>query len=290
MFSEITGDEGTGPEIDSKLGEAIKEVWQSELSKNKLKRYYEKYKIPSHCLYLKVPMMDSEIYHHISKPSKAHDVKLQEHQKNIVKASTGVVETLKTLIGIKSNEKLSSQTLTELKQKATDFLAMLSKANNYINEMRTDDVFPQLGKDIRQIRFSIFKESKTLFGEDVKKITSVKKMQRDIRTSSSYSSTPHYYKSKKSSYTPYNSSSSTPYNSKEHEELPIKTKQLLWEEKQGPIQQELKVSDTDIKKLHDLAEKVKAGNIKFHLENWKKLTNDKYRLSIVQHGLKFNFN
>ena len=39
-------------------------------------------------------MMDSEIY---------HDVKLQK-QKNIVKASTAVVETLNTLIGIKSNE------------------------------------------------------------------------------------------------------------------------------------------------------------------------------------------
>ena len=134
MFSEITGDEGTGPEIDSTLGEAIKKVWQSELSKDKLKRYHEKYKIPSNCLYLKVPMMDSEIYHHISKPSKAHDVKLQKHQKNIVKASTAVVETLNTLIGIKSNEKLSSQTLADLKQKATGSLAMLSIANNYISK------------------------------------------------------------------------------------------------------------------------------------------------------------
>ena len=107
MFSEITGDEGTGPEIDSTLDEAIKKVWQSELSKDELKRHNEKYKIPPNCLYLKMLMMDSEIYHHISKPSKAHDVKLQKHQKNIVKASTAVVGTLNT-IGIKSNEKLSS--------------------------------------------------------------------------------------------------------------------------------------------------------------------------------------
>ena len=61
MFSEITGDEGTGPEIDSTLGEAIKKVWQSKLSDEKLKRYHEKYKIPSNYLYLKVPMMDSYI-------------------------------------------------------------------------------------------------------------------------------------------------------------------------------------------------------------------------------------
>ena len=87
-----------------------------------------KYFLPSNCLHLKVPMKDSEIYHHIYKPSKAHDVKLQKHQKNTVNAFTAVVETLNTLIGIESNEKLSSQTLTE----ATDSLAMLSKANNYI--------------------------------------------------------------------------------------------------------------------------------------------------------------
>ena len=57
-----------------------------------------------------------------------------------------------------------------------------------------------------------------------------------------------------------------------------------------PIQQELKVRDTDIKKLHDLAETFRAANIKFHLENRKKLTNEKHILSIVQHGLKVNFN
>ena len=110
---------------------------------------------------------------------------------------------------------MSSQTLTEFKQKTTDSLAMLSKENKYINEMRRDYVLPQLGKDIKQIRFYIPKVSKTLFGENVSKIiSSVKKMQKDIRTSSSYSSAPHYYKSKKSSYTPYNSRPETPYNSK----------------------------------------------------------------------------
>ena len=59
--------------------------------------------------------------------------------------------------------------------------------------MRRDDVLPQLGKDIRQIMFNIPKESETLFEKDFsKRIASVKKMQRDIRTSSSFSSTPHY--------------------------------------------------------------------------------------------------
>ena len=100
---------------------------------------------------------------------------------------------------------------------------MLSKANNYINEMRRNDVLPQLGNDIRQIRSNIPKESKTLSEEDVsKRIASVKKMQRNIRASSSYSSTPHCYKSKKSSYTPYNSSSSIPYNSKNMKSSPSK--------------------------------------------------------------------
>ena len=100
---------------------------------------------------------------------------------------------------------------------------MLSKANNYINEMRRNYVLPQLGKDIRQIRSNIPKEPKTLSGEDVsKRIASVKKMQRNIRPFSSYSSTPHYYKSKKSSYTPYNSSSSIPYNSKNMKSSPSK--------------------------------------------------------------------
>ena len=87
------------------MGKVFKKVWQSKFSKGKLKQYHDKYKTPCNSLYLKVPMMDSEIYYHISKPSKAHDVQLQKHQKNIVIASTAVVETLNT--GIKSNEDLS---------------------------------------------------------------------------------------------------------------------------------------------------------------------------------------
>ena len=97
-----------------------------------------------------------------------------------------------------------------LNKKATDSLAMLLKAKNHINEMGRDDVLPQLGKYIRPTRFNIPKGSKTLFGEDVSRgIAFVKKMQRDIGTSSSCSSTSHHYKSKNKSYTPYNSSSST---------------------------------------------------------------------------------
>ena len=94
-------------------------------------------------------MPDSDFYHYISKTSKAHDVQLQKQQ-NIVTASKAVVETLNTLIDIKPNEKLLSQTFTKLKQKATDSLAILSTANTYTNEMRKDDVLPQLGKYIRQ--------------------------------------------------------------------------------------------------------------------------------------------
>ena len=58
------------------MGEAIKKVWQSELSNEKLKRYHEKYKIPSNCLFIFESAYDGL---HISKPSKAHDVKLQKH-------------------------------------------------------------------------------------------------------------------------------------------------------------------------------------------------------------------
>ena len=61
---------------------------------------------------LNVPMIDSEYYHYIPKPNKGFYVNLQRHQKDLVK-----VEMLNILIGIKSNEKLSSQILTKLKQK-----------------------------------------------------------------------------------------------------------------------------------------------------------------------------
>ena len=37
------------------------------------------------------------------------------------------------------------------------------------------------------------------------------------------------------------------------------------------------------------ANSFQAGNIKFFLENWKKITSDKYILDIAKHGLKLEF-
>ena len=53
-------------------------------------------------------------------------------------------------------------------------------------------------------------------------IGSVKKIQRDIRTSRSYSSTPHYYKSKKPSNTPLQQQLINSMQFKKHEEVPFR--------------------------------------------------------------------
>ena len=37
------------------------------------------------------------------------------------------------------------------------------------------------------------------------------------------------------------------------------------------------------------ADSFQAGNIKHFLENWKRITSDKYILDIVKHGLKLEF-
>ena len=42
-------------------------------------------------------------------------------------------------------------------------------------------------------------------------------------------------------------------------------------------------------KLHDRVKKFRSGNIKNHLEDWKKITSDKNILDIVQYGLELNF-
>ena len=42
-------------------------------------------------------------------------------------------------------------------------------------------------------------------------------------------------------------------------------------------------------KLHDRVEIFRSGNIRNHLEDWKKITSDKNILDIVQYGLELNF-
>ena len=44
-----------------------------------------------------------------------------------------------------------------------------------------------------------------------------------------------------------------------------------------------------IKTSINKADSFQAGNIKIFLENWKRITSDKYILDIVKHGLKLEF-
>ena len=44
-----------------------------------------------------------------------------------------------------------------------------------------------------------------------------------------------------------------------------------------------------IKTSINKANSFQAGNIKSFLENWKRITSDKYILDIIKHGLKLEF-
>ena len=60
---------------------------------------------------------------------------------------------------------------------------------------------------------------------------------------------------------------------------------LAWSESQLKKNTKLNVIKTSISK----ADSFQAGNIKFFLENWKRVTSEKYIIDTAKHGLKLDF-
>ena len=116
--------------------------------------------------------MNQEIFTQVSPQVKSHDIKLQKHQKFILKTSVNLMQMLNTLVSIKPGEPLSQATLMSLAN-TTDTLTIFSYANQNIFQTRKDHIMPSLGKEFRELRNNVPKDSKLLFGDDInQRITS----------------------------------------------------------------------------------------------------------------------
>ena len=129
-----------------------------------------------------------------------------------VKASMPIVQILDKLVNIKPGESMTNKILTQLKNNASDSLALLSCTNQSILQTRRDAIVQQLSKEYKQLRTDVPKDSTKLFGDDLKaRLATIKASNKaSIKTVDGLDSKPRNYHNK--GYTNYQ----TNYQSKNY--------------------------------------------------------------------------
>ena len=152
-MSDFISDEKCDEKINEKLSIAVTSVWQHKLSKDKFKTRLEKYNKSENCAYLMVPKVNSEIFGIINKPAKARDIKYQKLQNMNVKAGIYAnYPNSRQLVNIKPGEAMTNKLLAQLKNNASNSLALLSCTNQSILQTRRDAIVQQLSKAYKQLR------------------------------------------------------------------------------------------------------------------------------------------
>ena len=150
----------------------MKTIWNNKISKEKRLKCHHR---PSNCKTLKTPKVNPEIVHNIKQQARAKDVKLQKIQSSLIKGVVPVIKSIDIITKFKPNQKLSEETIKQLKAHATDSIGLLSIANHDLLQSRRDGIILQLAKDYRQLRSDVPAESKYLFGDDLKqRLTTIK--------------------------------------------------------------------------------------------------------------------
>ena len=71
-------------------------------------------------------------------------------------------------MNLKPGQKIEANSLSKIKQLATDSMAMLSATNQAILDKRRDQMAPHLAKEYRQLKNEVPNDSRKLFGDDIK--------------------------------------------------------------------------------------------------------------------------
>ncbi|XP_072019840.1 uncharacterized protein [Amphiura filiformis] len=130
-----------------------------------LSNTYDKYKCPSNCTNLVVPLVNSEIWNNVPSHTRSWDLKLQKLQKPLV---TGIIALARGLSATDSAD-LEHQ----------DALALLTSANFELNCLRKESIKPSLNSKYHHLCKPDVKVTRNLFGDNlsqqVKEIAEVQK-------------------------------------------------------------------------------------------------------------------
>ncbi|XP_046550114.1 uncharacterized protein LOC124259935 [Haliotis rubra] len=168
MRSFIGDDDDTSPPVNQGLATSVRDGLQKPVNQEKLKELFAKYKRPENCLNLLAPRVNEEIWCEARKTSRTSDIKAQQLQGMIAKATIPIVQLMDNVMeDMVAKRELDAKTVLN---KAKDSLRMLIAALSNMNSSRRQNFKPDLSLPFKKLCApNAVVTSECLFGDELNK-------------------------------------------------------------------------------------------------------------------------
>ena len=158
MKEEFNNDEICDPKINTNLAKAINEVWGKKLTTEILKRRLK----PENCDQSSLTLINMEIFSNTPAHTRSQDVKLF-----LLKSAYPIVKILDSIFtSNSSNNKPDHMLINQIKELASNALAVLSQSNQELLQQRRDGIIKNLSREYKTLKHNVPSDSKLLFGDD----------------------------------------------------------------------------------------------------------------------------
>ena len=168
LASFYTNRDRVAADIDEQLASIVGNLAKSRLADDKLKEKLEGYVRPANCETLVATRVNPEIWEKLSAATKSRDLKAQRVQTALVQAMVAVTGVADDIVAhTRSGEIWSRDNMAAALTGLVDALALLSHANQDVNQRRREDQRVDLNTAYRGLCTNDTDGSRFLYGDDL---------------------------------------------------------------------------------------------------------------------------
>lgn len=181
LSEKFVESEKTGPKVDGKLSDIIKEILKGNLSDKRRSELLDKHLRPENCAQLVVPRVNKEIWS-IMFQSKQKDISWQKLQKTLITAVVPVINAVGKLVAAeKEKERVNTDDIvTDL----MDAVVLMANVSQEISYKRRDSIKQDLGDKYTELCSRQTPITDYLFGnevdEEMKRIDKTKSLGKNL--------------------------------------------------------------------------------------------------------------
>ena len=155
-------------DVDGQLSNIVNNLTKTRLSDDKLKEKLGAYVRPGNCEGLTLTRVNPEIWEKLSAATKSRDLKAQKAQNATVQAMVAITAAADNIVGCtRAGETLSETKMASTLTGLVDALALLSYANQDVNQRRREDHRSDLNQAYKSLCNSDTDGSAWLYGDDL---------------------------------------------------------------------------------------------------------------------------
>ena len=166
LETAINDDENFGPKVTQNLADLALKRWGKKLPQEKLKALLAQHEVPENCAKMVVPKVNSEIWSQLNTRRKTHDLRLNNMQKNLLRATSAVLSMCDKVLSLNLDKDQQKRLMAD----GVDTIGLLSHVFTDISGVRKEQMKPALKTEFHSLCTKEPEEpSSLLFGDDLAK-------------------------------------------------------------------------------------------------------------------------